>query len=199
MSLRRPQDFRLILASRSPYRRELLARLRLEFECMPANIDESRRGNELPKEYVRRLAQEKATKIADAQPQALVIGSDQCAVVDGTIVGKPNDRAGAIQQLQAASGSEIIFLTGVCLMHVRSGWNQHWVEPFTVGFRELSLEEIEQYIDAEQPLDCAGSFKSEGYGITLCRYLRGDDPSALIGLPLIRLSQYLREFGVSLP
>lgn len=195
----RPQDFRLILASSSPYRRELLARLGLEFECMPANIDESRRASELPKEYVRRLAQEKAAKIAESHAQALVIGSDQCAVLDGEIIGKPGNREAAIQQLSNISGKEIIFLTGLCLCQVSSGWNQHCVEAYSVGFRELSAGEIERYVDAEQPFDCAGSFKSEGYGVSLCRYMRGDDPSTLIGLPLIRVGQYLREFGLALP
>lgn len=199
MSASRPQNLRLILASSSPYRRELLARLGLEFDCIPADIDESRRANELPKEYVRRLAQEKAAKIAESHPQALVIGSDQCAVVDGEIVGKPGNRETAIRQLKSASGKEIIFLTGLCVRQVSSGWNQHCVEVFSVGFRELSAAEIARYVDAEQPFDCAGSFKSEGYGASLCRYMRGDDPSALIGLPLIRVGQYLREFGVSLP
>ena len=199
MSAGRPQDFRLILASRSAYRQELLTRLGLEFECIPADIDESRRTNELPKEYVRRLAQEKAAKIATSHPQALVIGSDQCAVVDGQIMGKPGDREGAIRQLKTLSGNEIIFLTGLCLTQISSGWSQHCVEPFSVGFRQLTSDEIERYVDAEQPFDCAGSFKSEGYGVSLCRFMRGEDPSALIGLPLIRVSQYLREFGVALP
>ena len=199
MSIRRPQDFRLILASSSPYRQALLMRLGLQFDSIPADIDEAPRSKELPKAYVQRLAQEKAAKIAASHPEAVVIGSDQCAIVDGNIVGKPGNRAAAIRQLQTSSGGEITFLTGVCVVHISSGWSQHYVEPFSVGFRDLSQAEIERYVDTEQPYDCAGSFKSEGYGVCLCRYLRGDDPTALIGLPLVRLSQLLRDFGVQLP
>lgn len=199
MADRHPQETRLILASRSRYRQALLIRLGLKFDSQPADIDESRHKLELPKDYVRRLAQEKAAKIAESEPDALVIGSDQCAVVDGEIVGKPGDRETAISQLSAASGSEITFLTGLCVAHVASGWSQHCIESFAVGFRDLNSAEIERYVDAEQPFDCAGSFKSEGYGISLCRYMRGDDPTALIGLPLIRVSQFLREFGIPLP
>ena len=189
----------IILASSSRYRQQLLTRLGLKFASIAADINESRLQNEDPHVYVLRLAQEKATKIAEAYPNHLVIGSDQCAVIEGEIIGKPGDRQTAINQLQQAAGHEIEFLTGLWVMQLNSDWNRHCVEPFKVGFRDLTSEEIERYIDSEQPLDCAGSFKSEGYGVSLCRYMRGDDPSALIGLPLIRLSQMLRDFGINLP
>ena len=189
----------IILASASRYRQQLLARLAIEFEAIAADIDESRRQDECPNDYVLRLAQEKAAKIAQTHPNQLIIGSDQCALIEGEIVGKPGNRQAAIDQLQRASGKEIEFLTGLCVMQLDSQWQQHSVESFSVGFRRLSSDEIERYIDNEQPFDCAGSFKSEGYGVTLCRTMRGDDPTALIGLPLIRLSQMLREFGLKLP
>ncbi len=190
---------RIILASSSPYRRELLQRLRLDFECISPNIDESRRENESAKDYVQRLAIEKAAEISRSHPQALIIGSDQCSVNDGQILGKPNNRAHAIEQLSAVSGKCVKFLTGVSLQHAESGWQRNWVDIFTVTFRNLSQDEIERYLDAEEPYNCAGSFKSEQLGIALCESMQGDDPSTLIGLPLIKVAQSLREFGLQVP
>lgn len=190
---------KLILASRSPYRRQLLERLELPFETIAANIDESPLPNENPTAYVSRLAHEKAAEIAKTHAGNLVIGSDQCAVVNGDILGKPGDRETAIQQLEMVSGREIQFLTGVCIMHAQTNWQRAEIAPFTVVFRTLSRREIERYIEQDQPYDCAGSFKSEGFGVTLCQSMQGTDPTALIGLPLILVAQMLREFGFELP
>jgi len=190
---------RLILASSSPYRRELLQKLQLDFESISPDIDESRRENELPGDYVQRLAVEKANEIARIHPQGLIIGSDQCSVNHGKILGKPKDRDHAVEQLVAASGNTVEFLTGVSVQHPDSGWHREWIDSFRVNFRVLGLDEIERYLDAEQPFNCAGSFKSEQLGISLCESMQGDDPSALIGLPLIKLAQSLREFGLQVP
>ncbi len=190
---------RLILASSSPYRRELLQRLQLDFECISPNIDESRQENEQAEHYVQRLAIEKAAEIGRQCPEALIIGSDQCSLNDGKILGKPKDRDHAIEQLCAASGKTIEFLTGVSIQHPQSGWQQDWLDIFEVTFRKLSQDEIERYLDTEQPFNCAGSFKSEHLGIALCEAMRGDDPTALIGLPLIKVAQSLRVFGLHVP
>ena len=189
----------LILASSSPYRKELLQRLHIEFECISPDIDESSLENEQPGAYVQRLAIEKAAEIGKSYPNSLIIGSDQCCVNNNIILGKPRDRDNAIEQLSAASGKCIEFLTGVSIQHPQSGWHQEWMDTFTVEFRELTLDEIKRYLDAEQPFNCAGSFKSEKLGISLCQSMRGDDPTALIGLPLIRVAQCLREFGLQVP
>ena len=189
----------LILASSSPYRRELLEKLHLDFECISPDIDESSHDDEQPGTYVQRLAVEKAAKISREHPQALVIGSDQCSVNGNTILGKPRDRNHAIEQLSNASGKQIEFLTGVSIQHFDSGWHREWMDIFCVNFRQLSADEIERYLDAEQPYNCAGSFKSEQLGISLCESMHGDDPTALIGLPLIKLAQSLREFGIQVP
>ena len=190
---------RLILASSSPYRRELLQRLQLNFECISPEIDESCRENEPPAAYVQRLAHEKAAEVSRHHPDAIVIGSDQCSVNNGNILGKPKNRDHAIEQLTAASGKSIEFLTGVSLQQQASDKQHEWIDTFTVTFRDLSRAEIERYLDAEQPYDCAGSFKSEQLGIALCQSMRGDDPSALIGLPLINVAKSLREFGLDIP
>ncbi|MFK7794783.1 MAG: nucleoside triphosphate pyrophosphatase [Gammaproteobacteria bacterium] len=190
---------RLILASSSPYRKELLQRLHIDFDCISPDIDESSFENEQPGAYVQRLAIEKAAEIGKTQPDSLIIGSDQCCVNSNNILGKPHDRENAIEQLRAASGKSIEFLTGVSIQHPLSGWHRDWIDIFLVEFRELSLDEIERYLDTEQPFNCAGSFKSEKLGISLCQSMRGDDPTALIGLPLIKVAQCLREFGLQAP
>jgi len=190
---------RLILASSSPYRKELLERLHLKFECISPNIDESSLENEQPGTYVQRLAIEKAEEIGTTHSDSLIIGSDQCCVNNNIILGKPKNREHAIEQLSAASGKSIEFLTGVSIQHLASGWHREWMDTFSVEFRQLSLAEIERYLDAEQPFNCAGSFKSEKLGISLCNSMRGDDPTALIGLPLIKVAQYLRDFGLQVP
>ncbi|MDW3094601.1 MAG: nucleoside triphosphate pyrophosphatase [Gammaproteobacteria bacterium] len=190
---------RLILASSSPYRKELLERLHIKFECISPNIDESSLENEQPGAYVQRLAIEKAAEIGKTHADSLIIGSDQCCVNDNIILGKPKDRNNAIEQLRAASGKEIRFLTAVSIQHPSSNWHREWVDVFTVEFRKLSMSEIDRYLDVEQPFDSAGSFKSEKLGISLCESMHGDDPTALIGLPLISVAQYLREFGLQVP
>ena len=193
------QDVQIILASSSKYRRELLERLGLNFKCISPDIDESRQTDESPPDYVLRLAQEKAHVIAKQHPEAIVIGSDQCAVVDNEIMGKPHTQEKAFQQLRQAASKPIEFLTGVCVEHINKDRKEVFLEPFTVKFRDLSDSEIERYIAIEQPLDCAGSFKSEGLGIALTSAMLGEDPTALIGLPLIKLADILREFNVLIP
>lgn len=190
---------RLILASTSPYRRELLGRLGLPFEVATPEVDESRLPAEAPETLVRRLSEAKAWAVAAHAGDALVVGSDQAAVIDGEILGKPGDRGRAIAQLTRASGRRVTFLTGLSLVDATSGRTQTLCEPYHVHFRRLGADQIARYVDRDQPLNCAGSFKSEGYGITLFDRLEGDDPTALIGLPLIRLVALLAAEGVALP
>ena len=196
----KPPQRRLILASSSPYRRELLARLQLDFSCDSPDIDETPQPGEDTPTLVQRLALEKARAVAARHPGSLVIGSDQAAVLaDGSVLGKPGTAERAVQQLLHASGSEVTFLTGLCLLDSDSGDYQLSCEPYGVRFRHLSEETVRRYVEKEQPLNCAGSFKSEGLGITLFEKFVGDDPNSLIGLPLIRLVDMLAKAGVSLP
>ncbi|TCT24183.1 Maf family protein [Thiobaca trueperi] len=186
----------LVLASTSPYRRALLERLGLTFATAAPDVDEARRPGEPPQVLVLRLAEAKARAVAASHPDALIIGSDQVACLDDAVLGKPGDRAGAIAQLERASGRTVLFQTGLCLLDARSGRAQTLVEPFRVHFRPLSRARIEGYLDREQPYNCAGSFKSEGLGIALFERLEGEDPNALIGLPLIRLIPLLEAAGI---
>ncbi len=186
---------RLILASTSPFRRVLLERLELPFDTLSPEVDETAGENESPEELVLRLAGAKARAGAAAATDALVIGSDQVACIDGQILGKPGTRERAIAQLELASGREVVFYTGLCLFDARNGSAQLECVPFHVHFRALSRRRIESYLDREQPYNCAGSFKSEGLGIALFERLEGDDPNALIGLPLIRLVRMLERAG----
>ncbi len=194
-----PDGRRFILASTSPFRRALLDRLGLPFEVSAPDIEETPRPGEQAAELVARLAEAKARAVAARESQALVIGSDQVAVLDGDILGKPGDHARAVAQLSRASGRTVSFYTGLCLLDSASGRTQVAVEPFWVVFRKLDPECIESYLRREQPYNCAGSFKSEGLGITLFRRLRGDDPNSLVGLPLIRLVDMLKQEGVRAP
>ncbi len=187
----------LILASSSPFRRELLSRLQLDFDSLSPDIDERPLPGERAEDYVRRLAREKARAIAVSHPDALVIGSDQCALLDGRILGKPGSPERALQQLREAQGKEVLFHTGLCVMRLSDGFEAVDCVDFRVGFRQLDDDRLRHYLEVEQPWNCAGSFKSEGYGVVLFRYLRGDDPSALIGLPLIRLTAMLEAAGVA--
>lgn len=189
----------LVLASTSPYRAQLLTRLGLPFETASPEVEESPLPDEAPEELVTRLARAKAEAVAGSHPNSLVIGSDQVAVIDDHILGKPGDRDNAIRQLQQASGKSVRFLTGLCLFNSGSGRTQVVCEPFQVHFRKLSHEQIVRYVDRERPFNCAGSFKSEGLGIVLFERFEGDDPNALIGLPLIRLVDMLTDEGVELP
>jgi MAF protein len=188
----------VVLASTSPYRRELLSRLALPFECSAPDIDERRRPDESPADMVRRLSEVKAR--AGAPPyQALVIGSDQVATVGDEVLGKPGTHERAAAQLRRLSGNGVTFLTGLCLLNTATDEAQLDVIPFRVHFRLLGDKQIERYLRHDLPYNCAGSFKSEGLGITLFERMEGDDPTALIGLPLIRLTEMLAKAGVSLP
>ncbi len=189
----------IILASSSPYRQQLLARLNLPFRCQSPTIDESPRPDETPKALAMRLSLEKAQAVYCDHPEALIIASDQVAVCRGHIVGKPSTQERAMAQLQQASAQQVTFLTGLCLMGKGLAKPRLTVIPYTVHFRALSSEEIVRYIEADQPLDCAGSFKWEKLGISLFARMEGEDPTALEGLPLITLCQWLREQGQKLP
>lgn len=189
----------IILASTSPYRRELLARLSVDFTQEAPDTDEQQHPGESPIDMVSRLAREKAQAVAARHKLGLVIGSDQCAVRDNVILGKPGNVENAVQQLQAASGKPVRFLTAVCLVDAATGAIREALDETVVQFRELDTAEIHRYIDREQPLDCAGSFKSEALGITLFERIDNSDPSALMGLPLIAVCRMLREAGVIMP
>jgi septum formation protein len=189
-------DDSLILASSSPFRKELLSRLKLAFTSISPDIDETHRADESATGYVTRLAVEKAHAIAVKHPDAVVIGSDQCALLDGDILGKPGNHANALRQLQNAQGKEVVFYTGLAVMCQKTGFLQSECAEFRVGFRQLDVAQLEHYLNTEQPYNCAGSFKSEGYGISLFSYMKGDDPTSLVGLPLIRLTTMLEQAGV---
>jgi septum formation protein len=186
----------LILASTSPYRRELLARLGMPFEAVPPDVDEAAHPGESPQALVERLAIAKAQAVARVRPHTLVIGSDQVAVHAGRIMGKPHTHANAVAQLEAVSGETVVLYTGLALVDADSGRVQHDIVPFRVAFRRLTALQIENYLRKEQPYNCAGSVKSEGLGIALLARMEGEDPNALIGLPLIRLVSMLEHEGV---
>lgn len=182
----------LVLASTSPYRRMLLEKLGIPFECAAPDVDETPQPGESPRHLVTRLAKEKAQSLAARYPAHLIIGSDQVCVLDGEITGKPHTEENACQQLLRARGSIVTFYTGLALYNSASGHLQTECEPFDVHFRHLSEQEITDYVRRERPLNCAGSFKSEGLGIALFDKLDGRDPNTLVGLPLIVLCQMLR-------
>lgn len=190
---------RLILASTSPFRKALLTKLGIAFATFASEIDESPLPGENPEQLVRRLAVAKARAAEEQFTEALIIGSDQVACIEGNILGKPGSRQRAIEQLQSASGRRVDFYTGLALLNVSTGRVQCVCEMFSVLFRPLSQAQIGRYLDAEKPYNCAGSFKSEGLGIALFEALHGDDPNTLIGLPLIRLIDMLRAEGVQIP
>jgi len=189
----------LMLASASPYRRELLARLGLPFTVAASQVDETLRAGESAQDLVRRLAEEKARALAASYPQHLIVGSDQVAVLGDAILGKPHNMENAVRQLKAASGKHVDFLTGLALLNSKTGRVQVDCVRFAVHFRDLDEATICRYLQKEQPFDCAGSFKSEGLGISLFRRTEGEDASALIGLPLIRLTDMLLAEGVNIP
>jgi MAF protein len=190
---------RLLLASSSRYRQELLSRLRLPFDTCAPEIDETPLPDESAEQLVRRLAERKARALAERYPDHLIIGSDQVAVRDGTILGKPHTLERAKQQLLSASGGSVKFLTGLALLDSMNDRLQVDCVPFTVHFRTLDEARIERYLKAEQPYDCAGSFKAEGLGISLFRSTEGEDVTSLVGLPLIRLVDMLMIEGVEIP
>ena len=189
----------LILASTSPYRRDLLARLGLPFDVVRPEVDETPLPGESPEALAIRLANAKARAVAARHAADWVIGADQVAQLDGSALGKPGGFERAADQLAAASGNLVAFHTAVCLYRVADGRTLAILDTTLVQFRALDNSEIERYLHAEQPYDCAGSFKSEGLGITLFESIQTSDPTALVGLPLISLSRALREAGFRLP
>jgi len=189
----------VVLASTSPYRRELLARLQIPFETSAPEADESALPGEAPASTALRLAEAKARAVAGRYPDALIIGSDQVAAHGNERFGKPVRRENAVAQLRLMRGKEVVFHTGLCLLDSASNRVQLSCVDTHVGFRDLSDAEIASYLDREDALNCAGSAKSEGLGISLLSYLRGDDPNALVGLPLIALCGMLRAEGLHLP
>lgn len=188
---------KLILASTSPYRRELLSRFGLPFEVANPHTDESRLPNETPEALALRLSEAKARAVAADHPDALIIGSDQVATVDGQIYGKPGSHERAVLQLRELSGKTVNFFTSLCLLNTRTGKAEVRGVPTLVTFRTLSDHEIDSYLHREPAYNCAGSAKSEGLGIALLSRMHGDDPNALVGLPLIALCDLLRNQGVS--
>lgn len=189
---------KLVLGSTSVYRRELLARLRLPFIVAAPDVDETPLPGEAPAALARRLALAKARAVADLHPDCIVIGSDQVADLHGQPLGKPGTHDRAVAQLQAMRGQTVIFQTAVAVVCKASGFMQEDLAPVRVQFRDLGDAEIEQYLRAETPYDCAGSAKSEGLGISLLEAIDNDDPTALVGLPLIRTCRMLRAAGLNL-
>ena len=188
----------LILGSTSPYRRELLQRLRLPFEGVRPEVDETPHAGELPVALAQRLAMEKALAVARQHPQAVVIGSDQVADLDGEPLGKPGTHERAVAQLQRMRGHTVVFQTAVAVVCIESGFAEQALAQVKVQFRQLSDAAIETYLRAEEPYDCAGSAKSEGLGIALLERIDNQDPSALVGLPLIHTCRLLRAAGLPL-
>lgn len=188
----------LVLGSTSPYRRELLQRLRLPFETQAPDVDESPLPDETPAALALRLALAKARAVSALRPEAVVIGSDQVAELEGLALGKPGTHARAVEQLRQMSGQTVVFHTAVAVSCRASGFEQALLTPVTVRFRALGDDEIEHYLQAEQPYDCAGSAKAEGLGIALLDAIESDDPTALIGLPLICTCALLRAAGLPL-
>lgn len=195
-------QFELILASSSQTRKDLMDRLRLDYRCISPDIDESAMGELHADDLAKRLAFQKARVIAELNPNAIVIGSDQVAWREHApddFIGKPLTVENAIQQLQENSGKIVFFSTALSVQHLRSGFERTLVEHYQVKFRQLTLAEIERYIEIDQPLHCAGSFKCESLGISLFEKMVGDDQTTLMGLPMIQLCKILRQFGVNVP
>nr|VFK57201.1 MAG: MAF protein [Candidatus Kentron sp. TUN]VFK65122.1 MAG: MAF protein [Candidatus Kentron sp. TUN]VFK65194.1 MAG: MAF protein [Candidatus Kentron sp. TUN] len=188
----------IILASTSVYRRDLLSRLGIMFDIKSPIADEHPLTGESPTELVYRLSEAKAESIQSYYPDALIIGSDQVAVLDGDVLGKPGNFTANIQQLSRAAGRQVTFLTGLCLLNTRTGQSETDVIPFSVVFRRLTATQISDYVRREKPFDCAGGFKSERLGIALFERMEGEDPTALVGLPLIRLVTMLQRQGVDI-
>ncbi|MCQ8105173.1 Maf family nucleotide pyrophosphatase [Methylomonas sp. SURF-2] len=189
----------LVLASSSKYRGQILEKLQLTFHCCGSDVDETPFPGEAPADLALRLATAKAQAVAKTYPQHLIIGSDQVADCDGGILGKPGNRERALRQLQLQAGKETTFYTGLCLLDSNTGNLKTDLDICRVHFRDLGDEQLKRYLDREQPYQCAGSFKSEGYGIVLFDKIAGEDPNALVGLPLIKLIGLLHQFGVHIP
>ena len=186
----------IILASGSPFRKQLLDRLQLDYECLPPDIDETIIAGEDASHYVCRLAESKADRVAVDHPQAVVIGSDQCALLGEKILGKPVSHENALRQLREAQGKTVVFHTAVCVLNPSAGFSAVEDVVYEVEFRNLSDRQLDHYLRLEEPYQCAGSFKSEGYGACLFNTMHGDDPTALIGLPLITLTRMLENAGI---
>lgn len=184
----------LILASSSQYRRKLLSRLQLPFESHSPDIDESPKSGESPEDMVKRLSEEKARALARQYNNHFIIGSDQVAVLGANVLTKPGGFDAAFEQLNSQSGKRVLFLTGLALLNTNTNIIQVDMITTEVAFRQLTNQEITDYLNQDEPYDCAGSFKSEGLGITLFEGIYGTDPTALVGLPLIRLGEMLRDF-----
>ena len=188
---------KIILASSSIYRKELLQRLQIPFETLSPHVDETPLPSELPQDTAMRLAELKARKVAKIYPQALIIGSDQVALLGDIYLDKPMNHDNAVRQLRSMSGKEVIFFTAICLLNSATNSLQSKLVPYQITFRQLTDQQIENYLLKEQPYHCAGSAKSEGLGIALIERMSGDDPNALIGLPLIALVGMLAQEGVT--
>lgn len=187
---------RILLASSSTYRRQLLDKLGLYFDHTSPDIDEAPRPNESAYALAERLSIAKAEILSASHPGHLIIGSDQVVELDGQLLGKPGNHANAIDQLSRCSGKTVTFYTGICLRNTNTGRNQYQCDTYAVTFRQLTPLQIERYVTQETPYDCAGSFKSEGLGISLFTAIKGDDPNSLVGLPLIKLTQMLLNEGI---
>jgi len=190
---------RLILASTSKYRKMLLQRFDTPFDCHAPEIDETPLKNESPYNLVERLAVQKANAVSVEHPQSVIIGSDQLAVFDTQIIGKPGTQPAALKQLRLFSGQLIEFLTAVSVVCRESNFSEHHIDITRVRFRTLQDEEIVRYLEKEKPFDCAGAFKAESLGITLFKHISSEDPTALIGLPLIQTAAMLRQAGLAVP
>jgi len=190
---------KLILASSSNYRAMLLRRLGMPFDCQTPEINETACNGESPGDLVKRLAIQKAEAVCREHPQALVIGSDQLAVFNGQLVGKPGTYETALEQLKSFSGQVVEFLTAVAVQCYANSFSELYTDCTRVSFRKLEHGEIERYLEKEQPFDCAGAFKAESLGIVLFERISSEDPTALIGLPLIRTASMLRRAGLQLP
>ena len=190
---------KLVLGSSSPYRKQVLEKLGVAFETASPEIDETPLLNETAQSLVQRLSEKKAKAVAAEFPQALIIGSDQVAVLDGQILGKPHNHENAFKQLRQASGRRVDFYTGLCLYNSQNANQQYNCIPFSVYFRKLSDEQIERYLQHDKPYNCAGSFRSEALGISLFTKMQGDDPNSLMGLPLIELIEMLANEGIYIP
>lgn len=190
---------KIVLASSSAYRRETLNKLQLDFVCVSSEVDESPFQDETAQAMVVRLSIAKTNALSSQYPNHLIIGSDQIATCAGQMLGKPGSLEKAIQQLKAQSGQEVSFYTGVCVLNSASGEYFTDIDSCTVHFKNLTEQQIRNYLAIDKPFDCAGSFKSEGYGITLFNKIIGEDPNALIGLPLIKLVKLLNQCGLSIP
>jgi septum formation protein len=199
MNSHSPLPIRLVLASSSPYRKELLAKLGIPFEAASPGIDESALSGETPAQQSKRLAEDKAMALRQRFPAHLIIGSDQVATLEGVQLGKPGNPARTVAQLCAASGKKVEFLTSVCVLDSSTGEAVSATDRTVVHFRPLTEEKIKRYVDKERPYDCAGGFKSESLGIALIERLETGDPNALVGLPLISLVGLLEKFGLEIP